>query len=345
MAGLVSFISVVASAWTFESAPLSAVPATGRETAPEVFEMRVPDRGGCGWRTTTAAVRPRGGVRFRATAEIALDEARDFVHNDFMMFVRREFPKDGKDRSKSGNGLDKGEFCQRDFIAYADRVVGGKVIRTFDETYAAPGESDAVEIEFIGKWHAMTVTIRDVCVENVERPKPRVVRCVVGNPFESTGRRIIAARRRAGEEKTGVKATYQNHSSWGPSVFGGLVWDVYECVRDLDPAYVGLEYDPMHAFFETNLSWTHGLELVAPWISSVDLKDFHFRPDPKNSKKTKKAMVAAGDGIVPWREVKRLLGKSGVDPLYIVHFEYDFGKTDLRKTVKCELDAFRRLLA
>ena len=79
MAGLVSFISVVASAWTFESAPLSAVPATGRETAPEVFEMRVPDRGGCGWRTTTAAVRPRGGVRFRATAEIALYESLGYL--------------------------------------------------------------------------------------------------------------------------------------------------------------------------------------------------------------------------------------------------------------------------
>ena len=33
----------------------------------------------------------------------------------------------------------------------------------------------------------------------------------------------------------------------------------------------------MHAFFETNLSWSHGLELVAPWIASVDLKDFHYQ--------------------------------------------------------------------
>lgn len=142
-------------------------------------------------------------------------------------------------------------------------------------------------------------------------------------------------------EKTGVKAAYQNHSSWGPSVFGGLVWDIYECIKDIDPAYIGLEYDPMHAFYETNLSWSHGLELIAPWIVSVDLKDFHYRVDPKDERKMKKKMVGAGAGIVPWRETKRLLDLHGVDPLYIVHFEYDFDKTDLPLTVKRELQHFR----
>ena len=145
--------------------------------------------------------------------------------------------------------------------------------------------------------------------------------------------------------RTGVKATYQNHSSWGPSVFGGLVWDVYECIRDLDPANVGLEYDPMHAFFETNLSWSHGLELVAPWITSVDLKDFHYQSDPKNPKKMKKQMVAAGDGVVPWAEAKKLLDANGVKPLYVLHFEYDFDKTDLGKTVAAELAEFKRVFA
>ena len=143
--------------------------------------------------------------------------------------------------------------------------------------------------------------------------------------------------------RTGVKATYQNHSSWGPSVFGGLVWDVYECIRDLDPADIGLEYDPMHAFFETNLSWSHGLELVAPWIASVDLKDFYYQSDPKNPKKMKKQMVAAGDGVVPWAEAKKLFDANGVRPLYVLHFEYDFDKTDLKKTVATELAGFKRV--
>ena len=144
-------------------------------------------------------------------------------------------------------------------------------------------------------------------------------------------------------ERTGVKATYQNHSSWGPSVFGGLLWDVYECVRDIDPKYIGVEYDPMHAYFETNLSWTHGFDLVAPWIAAIDLKDFHYRLDAKKPKMMKKQMVGAGEGIVPWEDVRRLQEKNGVKVPYILHFEYDFDKTDLKKTVKNELDAFRKV--
>lgn len=146
-------------------------------------------------------------------------------------------------------------------------------------------------------------------------------------------------------ERCGVKATYQNHSSWGPTLFGGVVWDVHECIRDLDPKCIGLEYDPMHALFETNLSWTHGFNLVAPWIASIDLKDFHYALAPKNSKMMRKSMVAACEGIVPWKEVRRLVEANGVDPLYIVHFEYDFDKSDLRKSVKSEMDAFKSVLA
>ena len=108
--------------------------------------------------------------------------------------------------------------------------------------------------------------------------------------------------------RTGVKATYQNHSSWGPSVFGGLVWDVYECIRDL-------------------------------------LKDFHYQSDPKNPKKMKKQMVAAGEGVVPWAETRKLLDANGVKPLYVLHFEYDFDKTDLKKTVATELAGFKRVFA
>lgn len=145
--------------------------------------------------------------------------------------------------------------------------------------------------------------------------------------------------------KTGVKTTYQNHSSWGPSVFGGIVWDVYECLRDLDPQDIGIEYDPMHAFFETNLSWSHGFDLIAPWIAAIDLKDFHYQLDSKNPKKMKKAMVAAGAGVVPWNEVKVLQKANGVRVPYVLHFEYDFDKTDLAKTVKDELATFRAVFS
>ena len=146
-------------------------------------------------------------------------------------------------------------------------------------------------------------------------------------------------------ERCGVRAAYQNHSTWGPAIFGGSLWDICECLRDLDPRHIGVEFDPMHAYFENYESWRHGFARVAPWIASIDLKDFHYALSEKNPKRMAKRMVAAGEGVVPWPDVKRLIGQQNVDPLYIVHFEYDFDRTNLPKSVKDELDAFRRLLA
>ena len=145
--------------------------------------------------------------------------------------------------------------------------------------------------------------------------------------------------------RTGVKTCYQNHSSWGPSVFGGLLWDVHACICDLDPADVGLEYDPMHALYETSQSWSHGFDLVAPWIGAIDLKDYREGLDPKNPSKRKKQMCAAGEGIVPWQTVRELQAASGVKVPYVLHFEYDFDKTDLMKTVRTELEVFKKVFA
>lgn len=197
------FNVVLAAAWMFHSAPLANEPATGREPAPGVHELRVPSKGACGWWETSMPVAPGGGTRFRATVEIEMDDAGDFVHNDVMMLVRWDFPKPAAGRGPLPKR--KGRFYQGDFVAYSDDVRGGKIVRTFDETFAVPGECESVEIEFIGKWHAMTARIRDVSAESVERPKPRIVRCVVGNPHEGTANGIIAKRLRAGETMTGEK--------------------------------------------------------------------------------------------------------------------------------------------
>ena len=142
-------------------------------------------------------------------------------------------------------------------------------------------------------------------------------------------------------EKTGVKTVYQNHSSWGPSLFGGLVWDVWEAIRDLDQKWMGLDYGPMHAYFETNLSWSHGLELVSDRIGAVCLKDFHYQLSKKNQKDHAKFMCAAGQGVVPWNDVKRLLDACKVKVPFVVHFEHKFDDKDILKTVKSDLDFFK----
>ena len=141
----------------------------------------------------------------------------------------------------------------------------------------------------------------------------------------------------------GIKANYQNHSSWGPTIFGGVVWDLWECIKDLDPKYMGVEYDLMHAHFETGESWPHGFELIAPWIGAIDLKDYWVEPNPKKPKTIKKHMCPAGEGITPWAELKRLIGVAKVRAPYILHFEHDFDKTDLLATVRREREFFQKI--
>ena len=168
-----------AEGWVLSSAPQAADAATGSERAGGVLELRIPSKRACGWWTRTFAIDPaQGGARFTARAEIACDVASDRPYNDVMMYVTWHFPKDGVTR--------KGAFFQRDFIAYTDRVEDGRTVRTFDELYAAPAGCDSVSVEFIGKWHAMTARISDVAVASVPPPKPRKVRCVVGNPHQKS---------------------------------------------------------------------------------------------------------------------------------------------------------------
>jgi hypothetical protein len=69
----------------------------------------------------------------------------------------------------------------------------------------------------------------------------------------------------------------QNHA--GTRV-GAALWDVYELVRDLDPRWIGVQYDIRHATAEGGQSWSLPLKLLAPWIKCTDAKDFKWEQSP-----------------------------------------------------------------
>lgn len=126
--------------------------------------------------------------------------------------------------------------------------------------------------------------------------------------------------------KSGLRACYQNHSTYSKAVplFGSLVWDLAAVVKDRDPRFIGIQYDPMHIRAEGGPSWDHTLGAVAPWIDIVCLKDFHYVLDPSNPKDWKRELVPAGKGIVDFAETRRLMKLEGVAPRFTVHYDYDF---------------------
>ena len=137
--------------------------------------------------------------------------------------------------------------------------------------------------------------------------------------------------------KTGLKACYQNHSTYNPKIelFGSVVWDLAQMLRDFDPKYIGVQYDVMHAQAETGPSWMHSIGIVAPWIDILCLKDFWFEPDPKNPKMWRRHLCMAGEGIVPWSRYREILAQYQLRPRYTVHFDYDFPEGDEAGAIRC----------
>jgi sugar phosphate isomerase/epimerase len=148
--------------------------------------------------------------------------------------------------------------------------------------------------------------------------------------------------------KTGVKACYQNHSTYNPKIelFGSVVWDLAHILKDFDPKYVGVQYDVMHAQAETGPSWMHSVGIVAPWIDILCLKDFWFEPNPKNPKIWRRHLCPAGEGIVDWKRLLVLCSRYGIRAPYTVHFDYDF-PSDEAGALKCaggDLAFYRKTL-
>lgn len=148
--------------------------------------------------------------------------------------------------------------------------------------------------------------------------------------------------------KTGVKACYQNHSTYNPKIelFGSVVWDLAHVLKDFDPKYVGVQYDVMHAQAETGPSWMHSVGIVAPWIDILCLKDFWFEPDPKNPKMWRRHLCPAGEGIVPWAQYKGILEQYAIKPRYTVHFDYSFPSDEVGalRCASSDLEFYRSVL-
>ena len=102
-------------------------------------------------------------------------------------------------------------------------------------------------------------------------------------------------------ERCGITGCYQNHH--GGRIMGASIWDLRTVLGDLDPAWMGCQYDIRHAVAEATGSWEQGLQLIMPRIRSLALKDFRWRAGRPLSPET----VPAGTGLVPWQRYASLI--------------------------------------
>lgn len=114
-----------------------------------------------------------------------------------------------------------------------------------------------------------------------------------------------------------IRGEYQNHSG-AFGMVGGAVWDIYMMIKDIDPEYLGVQYDIMHASVEGIDVWEHGFDILRPWIGSLDIKDFVFQ-----GKKSK--VVPLGEGLVDYPKYTNLVNSLNSNAPLSIHFEYELG--------------------
>jgi|WetSurMetagenome_2_1015567.scaffolds.fasta_scaffold61056_2 L-ribulose-5-phosphate 3-epimerase len=116
--------------------------------------------------------------------------------------------------------------------------------------------------------------------------------------------------------KYSIHGAYQNHV--GTRV-GGPVWDLYELLKDLDPKFIGCQYDVRHAVAEGSSSWINGLKLIQPWIKCTAIKDFKWS---QNNGKWNPESVPLGEGTVNFDEYFRIVKKANITGPMSIHLEY-----------------------
>ena len=153
-------------------------------------------------------------------------------------------------------------------------------------------------------------------------------------------------------EKLGIHGGYQNHS--GLHV-GAPVWDLYGLLKDINPKYLGVQYDIRHATTEGGYSWILGMKRIEPWIRTICIKDFVWGKNDKGEWKHENVML--GEGMVKFDEFLKEYATLKVEAPVSMHFEYDLGGAEFgNKTtsmdpekiygmMKKDLEWFRKSLA
>ncbi|MBI3463491.1 MAG: sugar phosphate isomerase/epimerase [Planctomycetes bacterium] len=107
----------------------------------------------------------------------------------------------------------------------------------------------------------------------------------------------------------------------------------YLIIRDFAPADVGAYVDPMHMTAEGGVSgWKMGLDLLAPWIALVGIKNFRFVEDGRDQRgqlRFRTQYTPLADGQAPLPEFIDHLKQLRYDGVVSLHSEYK-GRSSFR---------------
>ncbi|MHC4569366.1 MAG: sugar phosphate isomerase/epimerase family protein [Planctomycetota bacterium] len=121
-------------------------------------------------------------------------------------------------------------------------------------------------------------------------------------------------------EHYSICGSYQNHA--GRGYVGAPIWDLYWLIRDLDPKYMGCQFDVRHATVEGGQTWPLDLRLISGHVNTLAIKDFVWQ---KQGEKWQTVNCPLGKGQVDFDGFLKLLKKHSVAVPVSIHYEYDLG--------------------
>lgn len=120
-------------------------------------------------------------------------------------------------------------------------------------------------------------------------------------------------------KKYKLHSDYLNHSGEG---FGATLWDLWLTLRDLDPIYVGSQFDIKHASIDGPFSWPVTFKLLHKYIKTLCIRDFRWE---KKDNKWDIRPVPLGEGMVDFNKYFGVIKQYQMEGPVSLMCDYDLG--------------------
>jgi sugar phosphate isomerase/epimerase len=121
-------------------------------------------------------------------------------------------------------------------------------------------------------------------------------------------------------KKYGIRGEYQNHAG---THLGAALWDLWAVLKDLDRSGPAASTTSATRSWESANAWPLGLQLLRPYIRTLDVKDFRWTD--QNGKSTLEN-VPLGTGMIDFPKYFGLVKTYGLPGPLSLHLEYPTGR-------------------
>ena len=114
---------------------------------------------------------------------------------------------------------------------------------------------------------------------------------------------------------------FRSHTHSGLRQIGAPIWDLWYVLKDLDPRWVGINYDIGHATVEGGFGgWIDSARLIRQYMRGVALKDFKWGVNSRGVWAPQ--WCAAGEGMVNFAGFFEIMKTQKFSGPVQLHFEY-----------------------